>query len=415
GTRQALQFQSIPANAGQNGVAHPGGIIDLDRSFAGIDARLTWRTQLASRPFSLTGGVNFDQMDEHRQGYENFLGPVGPTPSTLTGVRGELKRDEDNRARNNDQYLQAQWDLSDQWVASAGVRNSRVTFNSKDHYVVAGNGNDSGGMAFSSTTPVASLLWKPLSGTHLYVTGGESFETPTLNEVAYKTNTGTATGWNTDLKASHGRHLELGLKQTLSTQGGLNLAVFQTDTDDEIGVKRNEGGRSSFQNVGRTRRLGAEASLQWRLAPTWSVYSSTAWTQARYRDPFQSTAVAGATTTTLVPPGNALPGVPSQTTFAELLWRPAQAWTAAVEVRHTGRIFANDVNDEATSGYTLWALRAGWTRAFGDWRLNTLARIDNVTNQHCVASVIVNEGNKRYYEPSPGRSALLSVQVSKAF
>ncbi|MBC7699743.1 TonB-dependent receptor, partial [Aquabacterium sp.] len=47
GTRQALQFQSIPANAGQNGVAHPGGIIDLDRSFAGIDARLTWRTQLA--------------------------------------------------------------------------------------------------------------------------------------------------------------------------------------------------------------------------------------------------------------------------------------------------------------------------------------------------------------------------------
>lgn len=405
GTRQALQFQAIPANSTQNAAAHPGGIIDLARSFAGIDARLTWRTQWASRPFSLTGGVNVDQMDEHRQGFENFVG-------TVLGVRGELKRDEDNRARNLDQFLQAQWDLSEQWVAAAGVRHSRVSFNSEDHYVVAGNGDDSGGMAFSATTPVASLMWKPVKGTHLYITGGRSFETPTLNEVAYQGNSGTATGWNTGLKASRGEHLELGFKQALTDKGLLNLSVFNTRTDDEIAVDVNAGGRATYKNVGRTRRLGAEAALQWQLAPGWSLYSSAAWTQARYRDPFQSTAMG---TTTTVPGGNDLPGVPDRTTFAELLWRPSVAWHAAVEARHTGRIWANDLNTEAAASYTLWALRAGWVKAFGDWRVNTLLRIDNVTDQHVVGSVIVNEGNRRYYEPSPGRSALFSVQVSKAF
>ena len=409
GTRQVVQFQSIPFGA-QGAATHPGGVIDLDRDFSGLDARLTWRTSLAGQPLSITGGLSVDRMNEHRLGYQNFT-----DSGSVLGVQGALRRDEDNRAQNSDQYLQTQWDLSAHWVATAGVRQSKVTFRSQDHYTVGGNPDDSGRMAFSSTSPVLGLMWKSTKATHLYVTAGQSFETPTLNEVAYKTTDGSATGWNTGLKASQGRHLEVGLKQALSIQSGLNVAVFQTDTDDEIGVSRNEGGRSSFQNVGRTRRLGAEASLQWRVAPTWSVYTSAAWTQARYRDSFQSTAVAGGATTTVVPVGHDLPGVPSQTTYAELLWRPTTGWQLAVEARHTGRIWANDINTEAAASDTLWALRAGWTKAFGDWRLNTLLRIDNVTDQHAVGSVIVNEGNRRYYEPSPGRSALLSAQVSRAF
>jgi iron complex outermembrane receptor protein len=204
----------------------------------------------------------------------------------------------------------------------------------------------------------------------------------------------------------------LGLKQALAERGLLNLAVFNTDTDDEIAVAVNTGGRATYQNVGRTRRQGAEVALQWRLAPGWALYSSAAWVQARYRDPFVSTA-SGVTTN--VAAGNDLPGVPQQTAFAELQWRPADAWLLGLEARHTGRIWANDTNTEAAAGYTAWALRAGWTQAYGDWRLNTLARIDNLTNQHDVGSVIVNEGNSRYYEPSPGRSALLSVQLTRVF
>src|SRR5690606_37347623 len=122
GTRQVRQYQSIPA--GSQVGSHPGGVIDFSRQYAGLDARYTWRHTALSRPLEITAGVNLDEMREDRQGYRNFVDDGGGE-ATL-GVLGERRRDEDNIARNSDQYLQAQWAVSDRWVLSAGVRHSRV-------------------------------------------------------------------------------------------------------------------------------------------------------------------------------------------------------------------------------------------------------------------------------------------------
>jgi iron complex outermembrane receptor protein len=413
GTRRAAQYQAIlksTQTAGFNsGVGYPGGVIDLDRRFAGLDARYTWRTQLLQQPLTVTGGVSLDQVAEHRQGYQNF------DAQGNLGVQGALRRDEDNKAANRDQYLLAQWDLGPQWLTSLGVRHSRVAFDSRDHYIVPGNGDDSGRMDFEATTPTASLMWRALPVLHLYVTAGESFETPTLNEVAYQSNAGTATGWNRGLKASQGHHIEVGAKAGMGTAGLLNLALFKVDTDDEIAVQSNAGGRATYQNVGRTHRQGLEASTQWKLAPAWVAYASATWTQALYADAFTS-ASPPPTGTVFVTPGKALPGVPRRTAYAELTWRPSpQGWHAAIEWRHSGRIWANDVNDAFAPSYQLWALRTGWRRHWDNWRLDLLARIDNVANAHTVGSVIVNESNKRYFEPAPGRSATLAAYVTRSF
>lgn len=400
GTRRVRQYQSIPDTA-QVAVTSPGGVIDLDRRFSGLDARLTWRTRLMDRPWFITGGLNLDRMDEHRRGYQNFTGVAGP--GATKGVAGPLRRDEDNVASNLDQYLQTQWDLAERWSIGAGVRHSRVDFKSQDHYITPGNPDDSGEMRFESTNPMASLTWKAAAGTHAYASVGRSFESPTLNEVAY--SPGGSTGWNTSLKASRGRQIELGLKQRWADRAWSNLAVFNTDTDDEIAVRSSSGGRADYQNVGRTRRHGLEAALDWRPATHWTLYASWAWLQARYRD-----SVGG------IVAGRDLPGVARQTGFTELAWRPASTWHTALEARHGGRVWANDANTEAAPGYTVWAWRAAWTHALADgWRVAALARIDNLTDQHAVGSVIVNEGNGRYYEPAPGRSALLSVQLTRVF
>jgi len=405
GTRQAKQYQAILKTT-QTPAAYPGGIIDLDRRFAGLDARYTWRSQLLQRPLTVTGGVSLDQLAEHRVGLQNF------DANNNLGVDGALRRNEDNKAANRDQYLLAQWDMSPQWLTSLGVRHSRVAFNSRDHYIVSGNGDDSGRMDFEATTPTASVMWRAIPALHLYVTAGESFETPTLNEVAYKSNSGSATGWNSGLKASQGHHIEVGAKAGMGTAGLANVAVFHVDTDDEIAVLINSGGRATYQNVGSTHRQGLEASTQWKLAPGWSTYASATWTQALYADAFTSVSMGAAS---VVTPGKALPGVPRRTAYAELTWRPApQGWHAAVEWRHSGRIWANDVND-AFASYQLWALRTGWRQQWDAWRLDVLARIDNVANAHIVGSVIVNESNRRYYESAPGRSATLAAYVTRSF
>jgi iron complex outermembrane receptor protein len=40
----------------------------------------------------------------------------------------------------------------------------------------------------------------------------------------------------------------------------------------------------------------------------------------------------------------------------------------------------------------------------GSLRLRAFLRVDNVLDQRYIGSVIVNEGNGRFFEPAPGRS-----------
>jgi iron complex outermembrane recepter protein len=51
----------------------------------------------------------------------------------------------------------------------------------------------------------------------------------------------------------------------------------------------------------------------------------------------------------------------------------------------------------------------------GQWRFTTTARVDNLTNKKYAGSVIVNEGNGRFFEPAAGRTWLLSASGSYSF
>ncbi|WP_141134437.1 hypothetical protein, partial [Xanthomonas graminis] len=49
-----------------------------------------------------------------------------------------------------------------------------------------------------------------------------------------------------------------------------------------------------------------------------------------------------------------------------------------------------------------------WSTAHGT--LRTFARIDNALDHAYIGSVIVNDGNGRYYEPGPDRGYTLGLQ-----
>jgi iron complex outermembrane receptor protein len=65
-------------------------------------------------------------------------------------VRGALRRDQLDRVENSDLYLQGEWSLSDATKLLAGLRRSRVRFDSDDDYVTAGNPDDSGSVDYSA-------------------------------------------------------------------------------------------------------------------------------------------------------------------------------------------------------------------------------------------------------------------------
>jgi iron complex outermembrane receptor protein len=117
----------------------------------------------------------------------------------------------------------------------------------------------------------------------------------------------------------------------------------------------------------------------------------------------------------VVPAGNRIAGTQAKSGYAELAWLPASGLELALEARAQGRVPVNDLNSDFAEGFGLLALRAQWQHETAIGRIELLARVDNLAGRRVVGSVIVNEGNRRFFEPAPGRGGLLAARWSVGF
>lgn len=411
GRRKSTQFQSIPLSV-QALASSPGGLIDLVRDYYGLDLRWTRRATLAGQPLRFTGGLNYENVDEQRRGYQNFLGPSGSP--TVVGVFGALRRDEDNRAFNFDQYLQAEWQPTTKWLLLAGVRHTSVKVSSYDKYLT--NGNDSGSTSYSATNPVAGVTYKATETLNLYASYGRGFETPTLNELSYRLPS-AGSGLNFGLKPARSNHVEIGAKAFLGADVLATAAAFRVKTTDEIAVLRSSGGRSVFQNVGGTTRDGVELSIDAHLPYGFGAYAAYTWLNAIYDEAYRTcTGTPCPTANTTVPAGNSIPGIPRSMLYAELTWKhAASGFSGGLEVRQVAKVHVNDINSDAAPAYTVANLRLGFEQRLGGWRMKEFYRVDNIGDRKYAGSVIVNEGSGRFFEPAPGRAHLVGVSLAYAW
>lgn len=399
---------SIPPPA-QTADTSAGGIVQFDRGYAGVGAQLAHRMALQDgRALRITAGVEHDRMREDRKGYLN-----------TGGVQGAPKRDEINHVENTDVFVQASLDLLSPWTLTGGLRSVNVRFRSHDNFIVAatpgnsGNPDDSGGVNYSAVNPVLGVMWRASNDLNVYANVGRGFETPTFTELSYRPS--GATGLNTDLRASRSTHFELGAKWKLGAAQRLDVALFGINTRDEIVVDTNTGGRSTFKNVSRTERRGVELSHIAQLTAALSSTLSLTAMRARFAEGFTSGSGAAARQ---VAEGNHLTGTPERSAFAELAWAPKAVWggfNAGVEVVHTGALYVNDPNDDAAASATTLNLRAGFAQRVQGWRFSQLVRVDNATDRSYAGSVIVNEGNRRFFEPALPRNWTLAVTARFGF
>lgn len=409
GQRSVIQYQSIPrfvqlvtpatpANAASR--RHSGGVIDFDRDFSGIAGRWVGHYQLAGGKLTTTVGMDYEQSTDDRRGYENYLS------ATILGVKGALRRKEEDRVASFDQYAQAEWQ-GERWGFTGGLRHSKVDFEVKDDYIATGNGDDSGKVSYEKTTPMAAVSYRLTPAVNVYVSAARGFETPTLGELFYS---GPGGSFSFDLKPATSTHYEAGLKALVGNDSRIDVAVFQVRTQDELVVAASSGGRTSYRNAGETLRRGVELAIDSRWAG--NVTSRLAYTglDARYDKAFR-------TPTTTVAAGKRLPGIAAHTLFGEVAWRhPASGVHAAVEGVVRSKMYVEDTNTrQAAPSSAVANLRLGIERHYGALTLRGFARLDNVFDRRYIGSVIVGDGNGRYYEPAPGRNWLLGVTVNHRF
>ncbi|MFV7444139.1 TonB-dependent receptor family protein [Acinetobacter pittii] len=416
GNRQVTQYQSIPKGevkleegkpiySGQASPKHAGGVIDFERNYYGADFRWTGKELLPNTTLSV--GVALDIMDEERKGFENF------NVNNVYGVIGNLRRDEDNTLWNIDPYLQASWQFLPTWRLDTGVRYSNVHYKSKDHFTSGPdqygtvNGDDSGKTNYDKVLPSAALSWQILPELMAYVSYAKGFETPTFTEMAYRLD--EESGFNFNLTASTSDTYETGLKSQ-NQLGDFTLAVFQTKTKDDIVSAGNSNGRSTFRNAHKTLREGLEFAWNKKL---WRDLTATA--SYTYLDATFAADIPALGSIAQIPSGNAIPGIAKNQAYASLAWQPSHGLYGGVDVQYMDKVYVNDTNSDAAPSYSVTSANVGYAWVMGDWKVNSFARVDNLFDKNYAGSVIVNDGNGRYFEPADGRNWSAGLRVIKQF
>jgi len=419
GHREVTQYQSIPkgvaspdlglddngnpqSSTSQMNPRHAGGVIDFSRDYYGTDLRWTGKDLLPNTRF--TAGLAFDYMDEDRQGYENF------DSNGNYGTKGDLRRDENNTLWNLDPYLQASWNFLPAWRLDTGLRYSNVHYQSKDSYFKAAeypadtdNGDDSGKKEYKKLLPSVALSWEISPEFATYISYAKGFETPTFTEMAYPTV--ATSGINFDLNPAISDNYELGLKSQ-NRFGNFTAAIFQSETQDDIVSGESNNGRNTFRNADKTLRQGVELSWNKNLWQDLKAEASYSFIDATF-----DAAIPAST----VQKGTKIPGIAKNQAFAALGWQPETGFNAGVDVRYMDKVYVDDANTDTAPSYTTVSANVGYIWKNDDWKVRSFARVDNLFDRNYVGSVIVNDGNGRFFEPADGLNWSAGLSLSKAF
>lgn len=383
GQRDVVQYLAFPGSA----ITASGGVVDLERSFSGLHGSYAWQP-LRDIDWRLTLGVDLERQTDERLGFINDM-----------GVRGDLRRDETGKVRSYDGSIISDVQLTSNLVWLAGVRYSDLDFRVDDRFIVPGNPDDSGETQYAEWSWSTGLNYQISQTMSAFVATGRGFETPTLTEMAYQ-NEGT--GLNTELRAAQLDQHELGLKWFYSTIRG-QASIFTIDTRDDLVVDQSIDGRTTYRNAARTRRDGAELSLQWDWSPNWSLRSAYTWLDARYVGEAND--------------GNRLPGLARSNLYTQVEWRPLTQSGLRIQLaaQYRSRVATTDANDEYAPSATVWSAAVQHSMQWGDWEVLPWFRLENLTDKTYVGSVVVNQGNGRSFEPAPGRIWLAGFELTRRF
>lgn len=391
GERDILQYLGFSGDA----ISGSGGVVDLARDFSGASATFTQSLNLWTMPMDISVGAEFAQMQDHRQGYVNNV-----------GVAGDMRRNDKGDLDSRDIYTLVQLHPQEKWLLYAGARQTRLDIEVKDYFFVPSenggwaNPDDSGARNYSEDAYAVGADYSLTDTWTLFASSGRGYETPTLTEMAYKTN---ATGLNTELDAAINHQRQWGIRYQNALHE-FSLTRFLIKTDNEIVVDQSLNGRTSFRNAAETSRDGFELMLRYVLSEQITLHLSAQEIDAQYS--------AGEWQ------GKQLPGVARRQYQLGVQWRPFESDVLLVgfQGQERSHIFPADDNQVHAPGFTTFDFTLqGVYPIFNKTSIEWWAKLANITDENYVGSVVVNQSNGRAFEPGLGRNTSAGIKFVHTF
>ena len=150
------------------------------------------------------------------------------------------------------------------------------------------------------------------------------------------------------------RTVELGLRGTIppgpsaSGQISWNVSGFRTLLENDIFGVATSVSQGFFQNIGDTRRQGAEVGIKYQ-AQNWSAFANYSFVQATFRSPFvepsPSNPFQNALGDTQVEPGDRMPGIPENRLKIGADYKILPQWSMGATAVYVSSVFY--VGDES--------------------------------------------------------------------
>jgi iron complex outermembrane receptor protein len=226
-----------------------GFFLDSEAAIVGstVQAERVWSR--GDRRNRLSGGLEWLDSDTEARGF--FTAPTDPGRVEASGLGS------DNTAERQalGLFLQDSWSPSPAWTLVAGLRYDRDEVGYVER---APDPTNLAARTYSELSLKAGVSWSPSTRSTLYLSFGEGFLPPTVEELF----SFPLFGSNGELRPEDSESREIGGRRRLGSGGRIEAALFRIDTRDEIIFDPGSpiGLFGANVNAGSARRGGIEAT-----------------------------------------------------------------------------------------------------------------------------------------------------------
>ncbi|MFY7998461.1 MAG: TonB-dependent receptor [Candidatus Kapaibacteriota bacterium] len=369
------QLLMLPSFRLRNDPRNPRGAFGelSDSRFTSLGADVQFRTSLMLGEIqtNLVAGLFYENSPHTvrakflRIGRETVNGStiynsVTQTDSTLTSY--------DVGLQNIAGYAQAEFVLTGQWKAIAGVRYDRLAFDFKNNLPPSAfTGAPDQTTSYNNIAPRFGVMYNADAGTGMYANYSIGFLPPELSELFRGVSVPNLS------QASFNNYEVGGYASFLDGRAYLDMSLYLLDGINEVISVQIEQNVFQNRNAGATRHYGVE--FQVGFVPVDEVNIRIGGTYARHIFMQYRERVGAAER---IFDNNDMPQAPDLTTFSEITYKPSwlQGFRIGAELQTMGQYFQDVQNTRKYAGHAVVNLRAGYKTGGLDVFVNVL----NVAN-----------------------------------
>jgi outer membrane receptor protein involved in Fe transport len=306
--------------------------------------------------------------------------------SLINGERGDsLRTNKAERAMNFGVFADGSIAVSEAWTVSAGLRFDRQRYRSSVFPAGVTLLPRFEELTFEHVTPHVGVSWKSSERHATFAAMSGGLEVPAFNEVDPPPRVGAA-DLNPLLKPMISTTFEVGHRvNALLTDRwhiSASAALFHIEVQNEI-VPINGG--AWFLSSGRSQRNGVELSATVRSSDGAEASVSATAMKGLYRE-FEST--AGVFT------GKTVPGIPTHTLSAKVVYPVVEGWTVEVGGRQVGSMKADDANTLGIPASSVFDAAVAWNKRVFTADVTVRLDVRNLFDATYTAGAFINPSSR---------------------